>query len=249
MELIINADDFGWDLETNQGILMLCQAQKIRGVSIMANFAEEEWVQKLLPFQNTVRLGLHVVLNEGMPLLPPREIPSLVDVEGKFYASNALWKRYLMGKVKQEHIQKEVFAQAGRLRDLGVVLSHADSHQHIHHFPFLGNVILTALRRADIKSVRNSIPSDQKDFRRKLLYCFCRLTKRNLRSFSHNDVLVTYLASNSTYQKQSLEELCLRLASRNVQKAELMCHPALADREGSYLRRKSEFDFLLETVL
>jgi predicted glycoside hydrolase/deacetylase ChbG (UPF0249 family) len=248
MQVIVNADDFGWDEEANKGILALCAAGKLQGVSIMANYAQEEWIEKLLPFQAQVRLGLHLVLNEGLPLSPREQVPTLVDKNGQFYSSAVLWRRFLLGKINKEHVRTEIKAQAQKLRNNGIALFHADSHQHIHHLPFLGKIILDTLQELGITSVRNSLPSDLNDRRRNLLYFFCQLTKKNLAPFVHNDVLMTYLASHSSFNKGEFDRELAKWASKNTQTLELMCHPALSNRNDSYLRRREEFDFLMQGV-
>lgn len=248
MQVMFNADDFGWDDEANKGILALCEAGKLQGVSIMANYATEYWLNRIAAYQSTIRIGLHVVLNEGLSVARPSEIFTLLDLnnEGNFYPSHVLWQRYLMGKIDNKHILAEIKAQVQKLRDNGIFALHADTHQHIHHFPLLGKVILHGLKDAGITSVRNSLPYEQNDMRRRILAAFCFFTRRSLSSFSHNELLITYLASKNSFSKEALAALLKELYLQKVQKVELMCHPALSDRKGSYLKRKKEFDFLMQ---
>lgn len=244
MKLIINADDYGWDKDANRAILQLCKEEKLHGVSIMANWVDKSALLQLLAFQPAVRLGVHIVLNEGVPLSDPNQIRSLVNKNGLFRSSYQLWIRYLLGLVKREQIQTEIAAQIAFLRSEGVHLVHADSHQHIHQFPFLGKAILDILRREGIQSVRNSKPYERNDFRRKVLSFFCWLSHGSLKGFGSNDLLVTYLATNSHLKTEDLRKTFLDLEAKSVKEVELMCHPAFSDREGSYLKRKREFEFL-----
>jgi len=244
MKLIINADDYGWDQDTNLAILQLCREEKLHGVSIMANWVDKSALQKLILFQPLVRLGVHIVLNEGKPVSDPRLIPSLVNRRGFFFTSCQLWVRYMLGLVDREHIQREVIAQMDFLREEGVQLFHADSHQHIHQFPFLGRAILSVLKEERIRSVRNAMPLERNDLRRKVLAWFCRFTQQNLNVFAYNDLLITYLASNPRLEKEALQAQIEQLKAKSIDQVELMCHPALADKEGCYLRRRQEFEFL-----
>lgn len=244
MKLIINADDYGWDKDANRAILQLCKEEKVQGVSIMANWVDKSDLHQLLAFQPLVRLGVHIVLNEGKPLSDPKQIPSLVDKNGLFQSSYQLWIRYLLGLVKREHIQVEIAAQIAFLKTEGVQLVHADSHQHIHQFPFLGKTILDILRREGIQSVRNSKPYERNDFRRKVLSSFCWFSHGSLKGFKSNDLLVTYLAANSQLKTEDLRKTFNDLKAKSVKEVELMCHPALSNKKGSYLKRRQEFEFL-----
>lgn len=244
MKLIINADDYGWDDDANSAILQLCREEKLHGVSIMANWVNKEALQGIVIFQPLVRLGIHVVLNEGKPLSVPDQIPSLVNREGNFYSSYQLWAKYLLGLVKKEHLRREIVAQVNFLKQGGVRLFHADSHQHIHQYPFLGKTILEVLKNEGIQSVRNCQPLETNDFRRRVLALFSWFSQKSLRDFKRNDLLITYLATNSHFQKQDLLDILIQMEARSVKEAELMCHPALFDREGSYLNRRREFVFL-----
>jgi chitin disaccharide deacetylase len=245
MKQVFNADDYGWDNDVNQAVLQLCAKKKLQGVSIMANFADADSLAKLLPFQEKVRCGLHVVLNEGKPVSNPSEVASLVDENGDFYSSNRLFFRYLCGKVKRLHIEREIHAQFDTLQSHGFAIIHADSHQHLHHFPFIGSFILKTLKGLGIKTVRYSRPSDFADFRRILLFLFTQFTKSSLNGFAYNQQLVTYLASKKELEGEGLANELMRLNRAGLRHVEIMCHPALADKDGCYLQRKREFELLL----
>lgn len=244
MRLIINADDFGWDVPANKAILDLCERGKLNGVSIMANHVAGDWLAKLRSYQPFVRLGIHVVLNDGSPLTEPSQIGSLLDKEGRFFSSNELWQRYLLGRIRKEHIGKEVQTQVQFLRAHGIRVAHADSHQHIHQFPGLGAVIQSSLWASGIASIRHSLPVERHDLRRIVLATFAKWNVGRIAAFDHNDLLVTYLASQPYLDTQVLEELLGRLSAHGIRLVELMCHPATADRAGSYLKRKQEWEFL-----
>jgi len=246
MKLIINADDYGWDSDATQAILSLIRANKLLSTTIMANLASDDDLQAIVSFTQTVSTGIHVTLNEGKPVSQTSTIPSLVNQKGFFYSSSQLWSNYLKGRIQKEHIERELNAQLNKLKDFGIIVSHADSHQHLHQYPFLGKVILEVLSKAGINNVRRSLPEVSTDFRRLVLTGFHFLSQNNLSQFSCPDVLVTSFAHQKQANLELFQEQILALNKRGVQCAEFMCHPGLSNRPDSYLNRKGEYNFLLD---
>jgi len=83
-KLIVTGDDFGLAVPVNEAIEeahrrgILTTASLMVGAGAAADAVERA---RQLP---TLRVGLHLVLVEGRPVLPPREIPDLVDGRGEF---------------------------------------------------------------------------------------------------------------------------------------------------------------------
>jgi len=83
-KLIVTGDDFGLAVPVNEAIEeahrrgILTTASLMVGAGVVADAVERA---RRLP---TLKVGLHLVLVEGRPVLPPREIPDLVDGEGEF---------------------------------------------------------------------------------------------------------------------------------------------------------------------
>ncbi len=244
MKIIINADDYGWDEDANQGILTLVRAGALSSLSIMANMADDYALKNMAIHTNTVSTGIHVTLNEGKPVSNPIQIRSLLDKNGCFFSSSELLRKFSCGYVKPYHIELEIRNQIGRLRDFGIDISHADSHQHLHQYPFLGKIILSVLQKEGIKKVRRCLPETTNDFRRKVLNGFHFLSKNNLKPFKSPELLVTSFAHQTDANLTIFESSIQELQKRKISVAEFMCHPALSNREDSYLNRKAEFDFL-----
>ncbi len=155
--LIINADDFGLTSGVNRGILEAHRAGVVTSTSLMADVTHTDEAAAMACDAPRLSVGCHVVLIDGSPLLSGREIPSLVrSGEGRFRES---WTHFtaavLCGRVRQEEIAAEVRAQIHRLRELGVHLSHLDTHKHVHILPAVLQPILQAARDCGIRAVRN----------------------------------------------------------------------------------------------
>lgn len=102
-------------------------------------------------------VGCHVVLVDGEPVLPPAEIPSLVDRKtGCFPASlTTFLQRLFTGRIRGAEIEAEAVAQIGLLQKAGLPLTHIDTHKHTHMFPPVLEALLRAARKAGIGAIRN----------------------------------------------------------------------------------------------
>ena len=65
-----------------------------------------------------------------------------------------------------------------------------------------------------------------------------------MKNFVCPDVLVTDFTHSDFSFSTDMPALLQKLAVSNYTTIEWMCHPARENREGSYLQRKAEYDFL-----
>jgi predicted glycoside hydrolase/deacetylase ChbG (UPF0249 family) len=239
--LIINADDFGWDATATAGILHLLKTGKISSTTILANFATDNDLAKVRAIDG-ISTGVHINLINGKPVSQPEEVASLLDAEGNFLGAGKLYKRFLMQRINKDHVIKEIAAQISHLREKGINISHADSHQHLHQFPGLGKWILHAVADNGIKKARNCRLTRVHAGRSAVIALFALATARHLKAFRHPDALVAELSFGADYSDDFAKQL-LSPHFRKGDVLEIMTHPATADKTDSYLNRKAEFDF------
>jgi len=156
-KLIINADDFGLTAGVNRAILELYLAGVLTSTTLMARAqATDEAIQRALATPS-LGVGCHVVLVDGDPVLPPREIPSLVDTHtGRFPQKlGQFLRRLFTGRIRAAEIEAEAAAQIGLLQGRGLNLTHIDTHKHTHMFPAVLKPVLRAAGGAGIAAVRN----------------------------------------------------------------------------------------------
>lgn len=240
--LIINADDYGWDRDASKGILELIETGSIKSVSIMANHVLYEELKKIRSFPD-ISTGIHINLSDGKAMSEEAQAGGLCDKEGYFYDSKTLWKNYIKGKVKASAIRSEVLTQINYLRNNGIFISHADSHQHTHHYPWMGKPILQAIKESGIFKIRNSKPVFINSERMKIIKLFSVLSHHHLKTFKHTEGLLSYFSTHNDYSMEGFEQE-LKKAFSNKDTLELMVHPALENSERSVLYRKKEYDFL-----
>ena len=87
-------------------------------------------------------------MTRGRPLLPAREVPSLVGASGEFHTAESFLARLFSRRISVEEIAAEWRAQVGTVKGAGVAVSHLDSHQHVHLFPSLFSRVAAPLARS-----------------------------------------------------------------------------------------------------
>lgn len=134
--LIINADDYGLCAEVNAAVEELIDAGRLRDVSVLANGILWESSVRFLQNHPQISAGIHLNAVEGRPISSAPEIRLLTDANGRFVGLRGLMARWVRHPLAVGRaIEIEWRAQLDRLRNIGLHLSHADSHQHLHAFP------------------------------------------------------------------------------------------------------------------
>lgn len=152
--IIVNADDFGYSTVINSAIVSCFRRGLISSATIMANMPGfEEACAFAASNELKDRIGIHLNLTEGQPLVPElRMNSSLCDASGNFRRRRSR----LLSKVDRAMMSAEVAAQIQRCRDAGLPLTHADSHQHVHNEPMVFLAICPVLKQSGISQLRIS---------------------------------------------------------------------------------------------
>jgi predicted glycoside hydrolase/deacetylase ChbG (UPF0249 family) len=125
--LIINADDLGYDNGVVRGILDLHRAGSITSTSCMTNMPAWHLAAAYLREHPDLGAGVHLVMNEGCPVLPARRVPALIGEDGQFLNDSQILRSVRRGTTKQ--LRAEFRAQIDRfIRDVGRPPDHLDNH-------------------------------------------------------------------------------------------------------------------------
>lgn len=136
MKVILHADDFGFDKDTLKATIECFEKGALSSCSIMVNSEEAEEAFDFAKKHPEFSFGVHLTYVDGLnPVLPAKEIRSLVDGKGKFLPSNTVRKLAMMLKLTKSQIVAESQAQIIKMEKAGVMVSHLDSHGHLHKFP------------------------------------------------------------------------------------------------------------------
>jgi hopanoid biosynthesis associated protein HpnK len=154
LELIVNADDFGFSEAVNRGIVDAHDHGIVTSASLMATGAAFEHAVELARSRPRLAVGVHLVLTEHRPLMGAAA-PSLVDGRGAFEPHLAqLLGRQLRRGISLSEVRRELAAQIERVRGAGISISHLDGHQHVHVLPGIARVVAELAAAYGIGAVR-----------------------------------------------------------------------------------------------
>jgi chitin disaccharide deacetylase len=227
-EIIINADDFGLHPDINEGILTCAEKKIINSISAIphAPYTEYETLKNL--YDKTF-VGCHV---------------SFIGLEWMtdklFFAD---WKQFIFhliinrGNLKK--IEVEADAQINLMLEKGIQPDHIDSHQHVHHFPFVWQIFDSLKAKHKIERIR----------------C-CKTAHFTLNKLSPAGLLLSKMASTQFDEKIHYYAAGLRYSgNNNIQiiekeiklssgkKIELIMHPAVSNKRLSKIFPEWNFDW------
>jgi hopanoid biosynthesis associated protein HpnK len=153
--LIVTADDFGLAEPVNEAVEIANTKGVLTCASLMVTGnAVADAVKRARRLPN-LKVGLHVVLVEGRPVLPPGVVPDLVTADGRFRTdmAGAGFDMFFKAHVRRQ-LMAEVSAQFEAYAATGLPLDHATAHKHFHLHPTIAGAIITAGKRFGLKAVR-----------------------------------------------------------------------------------------------
>lgn len=261
--LIVTADDFGVGPATSRGILDLSAAGVVTSTVMLVNSPHaEDGVKQWEQSERTLELGWHPCLTMDAPVLPPGQVPTLVNEQGRFHPLGAFLKRLLRGRVSTAEIERELAAQLKRFTELtSRPPMNVNGHHHIHIFRPVGDALMKLLAEQSPKPLLRRVTEPWRTLRtvpgvrakRLVLNWLGRgAAKRQQRAgFPGNDALLG-ITDPPFVNDPDFFARWLREARGDV--CELMVHPGhaddtLGDRDGPASanqagRRVREFELL-----
>lgn len=158
--LIINADDFGFSDDVNTAIIQAHEEGILTSTSLMVTGDAAQNAIALAKNHPRLAVGLHLVLVCGKSVLPPAQIPNLVDSQGNFSDNpTQAGLNYQFNQATRAELRLEIAAQLEKFRDSGLNLSHVDGHLHLHVHPVILNILTEFAAEFQIKFIR--LPSEE----------------------------------------------------------------------------------------
>ena len=158
--LIINADDFGFSDDVNTAIIQAHEEGILTSTSLMVTGDAAQNAIALAKNHPHLAVGLHLVLVCGKSVLPPAQIPHLVDSQGNFSDNpTQAGLNYQFNQATRAELRLEISAQLEKFRDSGLNLAHVDGHLHLHVHPVILNILTEFAAEFKIKFIR--LPSEE----------------------------------------------------------------------------------------
>jgi chitin disaccharide deacetylase len=115
--LVVNADDFGFTRDVNQGIVEAHRDGILTAATLMATGSAFDDAVRLAKENPSLDVGCHLVLvgEAGFPSTVPRLLRAIA--------------------LRQIRVYDELAAQVRRIIDAGIAPTHLDTHKHTHLIP------------------------------------------------------------------------------------------------------------------
>lgn len=245
-KLIVNADDYGHAVLLSEGIRRAAQQGIVTSTTAMMN-----WPDAVTELSKAVRecphlgLGVHLVLTSGKPLLPPEQVPSLVDENGYFRRPDPFTAH--MAQLNLDEVKAEWLAQIDLFRQAtGKNPDHLDSHHHVSYAsPALFECMLELAEQVQCP-IRNPYTDPSADAPADYLWetdntnGYTQIVKLMQRYSPKHPQLFFSSFYDMGATIAHLIELIQRMDSDPVHTTfEVMCHPALVD---DALRQASDYN-------
>ena len=141
-QLVVNADDFGFTPDVNEGIVEAHRQGILTATTLMANGAAFEDAVRLARRTPTLDVGCHLVLVSGSSPLTGKPYPPTVA-------------RLIAAMAKREiRVYDELAAQVRRAVDAGIHPTHLDTHKHTHLAPPVLDAVARLAQEFGIRWVR-----------------------------------------------------------------------------------------------
>jgi predicted glycoside hydrolase/deacetylase ChbG (UPF0249 family) len=159
--LVVTADDLGLTEGVNRAVREAHLGGVVTATSLLAVGRAFDDAAGMLRATPTLDVGAHLALvGEDPPLLPARQVPTLVDARGAFPLSyRTVVARAAAGRLDPDDVRRELTAQLERVLGLGLPVTHLDTHQHTHLWPLVGRVVTELAVAHEVPVVR--LPSSR----------------------------------------------------------------------------------------
>lgn len=155
IRLIVTADDFGISLEVNEAIERAHRYGMLSAASLMVGAEASADAIARARQMPRLRVGLHLTLVDGRPLLPAKDVAALID-ETQEFLSDPLHAglRFSFSRTARRQLKAEIEAQFSAFHATGLKLDHVNSHHHMHLHPLVLDAIIESGNRHGMKAMR-----------------------------------------------------------------------------------------------
>ncbi len=158
--LVVNGDDFGYSDAINAAIVRCHREGVLTSATLLVNYPAAGAARALAREHPALGVGLHLNLTGGAPVLPPAEVPSLVDRRGRFLPFPAQLRRIGGGRARLAEVERELRAQFEQMLGWGLRPTHVDGHLHVHAYPRVLPIVLRLMAEYGVRALRSPFLAD-----------------------------------------------------------------------------------------
>jgi predicted glycoside hydrolase/deacetylase ChbG (UPF0249 family) len=140
--LIVNADDFGWTRDVNDGIIHAHRNGILTSTTLMAGGGAFDHAVALARETPSLDIGVHLTLLQTTSALTGKPLPKdLTSLMGAIVA-------------RRIDLDAELSAQVRKVIASGIAPTHLDTHKHTHILPPVASAIARIVREFRVRWVR-----------------------------------------------------------------------------------------------
>ncbi len=204
--LIVNADDFGFTVDVNAGIVEAHRQGVVTATTLMANGGAFDDAIRLARETPSLDIGCHLVLVQGCSLISGDPLPE------KF---TELMQALITRRIDPYF---ELRRQVEKLLAVGIHPTHFDTHKHTHVLPPVFSALVRLAREFEVPFIRLPFDTGWLPVRGMDRWYRGRLRRAGLSSTDHFlGFRLTDSLSEDTFTKA--------LKSLPLGSTEFMCHP------------------------
>ncbi|CAG9210097.1 Hopanoid biosynthesis associated protein HpnK [Paraburkholderia sabiae] len=221
--LIVTADDFGLHVRINEAVERAHLHGILTSASLMVSApATADAVHRARQYPS-LRVGLHLVLADGVPMLATHLVPALVDRHGRLGDRMVRdgFRFFLLPEVRRQ-LKAEIRAQFQAFARTGLALDHVNTHKHFHLHPTVLALIIEVGSEYGLNAMRLPYEPGSPAWIRPWM---ARVRKQlDNAGIAHNDYVI------GLSQTGKLDEAALLAALARLPQGvgEIYCHPAVA---------------------
>jgi len=144
--LVVNADDFGFTRDVNEGILAAHLGGIVTATTLMSTGAAFDHALELAATHPALDVGCHLVLVGGSSAVPPHEPLPASPLD--------LVRALALRRIRP---YLELRAQLCKILDAGLSPSHLDTHKHTHVLPQVAEAVGRIAEEFHIRWVRRPL--------------------------------------------------------------------------------------------
>ncbi|MBU6492300.1 MAG: hopanoid biosynthesis-associated protein HpnK [Burkholderiales bacterium] len=224
--LIITADDFGLHERVNRAVERAHGQGVLTAASLMVGAPAAREAVSMARQMPSLRVGLHLVLADGAPTLPPAAIPDLVDTHGRFGDDMVRdGVRFFFLPAVRRQLALEIRAQFEAFAATGLPLDHVNTHKHFHLHPTVLSLIVKIGREYGMRAMRLPFEAQAPVWLRPWIGLVRKRLDRA--GIAHND----YVAGIAHTGRMDERVMLQVLGQLPPGVGEIYCHPAESGHE------------------
>jgi predicted glycoside hydrolase/deacetylase ChbG (UPF0249 family) len=246
--IIICADDFGYNTAVSSGIINLLNIGTVNATSCMVNMpaCQAEMSRLKVEVTTKVDVGLHLNFTEGKSLT---NCTALTGTDNNFTNLNSALIKSHLKLLNYDDIYREIKTQIELFKQYyGQKPDFIDGHQHVHQFPTIRTALLQAYSDLNLKENHTYIRSVK--YMKGGTSVKKKIIQMTGSSQLHSKISKLNIPTNTTFsgaynfsKAENYRNTIIKAYKNITNKGLIMCHPGLSSPERDLLNNSRQIEY------